>query len=230
MINNCRYILLLLLLIAVSSVTSYAQRYYEPNVAIGGKAGISISRTNFAPSIPQSMILGSVIGVTARYMEEKNFGLIAELNMEQRGWKETFEETSYQYERRLTYIQLPILTHIFFGSDKFKGFFNLGPEIGFLIGDSKKANFDIIDAKKLPNFPPNHRTDQYTLPINSKIDYGISAGLGGEYIVKKKNSIMLEGRFYYGLGNIFSSHKTDVFSASPGMSIMVSLSYMYRIK
>ncbi|MEG1538348.1 MAG: outer membrane beta-barrel protein, partial [Muribaculaceae bacterium] len=122
------------------------------------------------------------------------------------------------------------LTHIYFGNTKFRGFFNLGPEIGLMIGDKSKSNFDVNNIKAIPNFPAKRQTAQFTLPVNSIFDYGISAGLGCEYIIKGKNSIMLEGRFYYGLGNVFSSHKADIFSASSGMSIMVSLGYMYRIK
>jgi hypothetical protein len=41
---------------------------------------------------------------------------------------------------------------------------------------------------------------------------------------------VLEGRFYYGLGNVFGSRKKDAFSASTGMSFMVTLGYMYRLK
>lgn len=230
--RKINYISLFLIsaLFIFSPLNLKAQRKIEPNFAIGGKGGISLSRTNFSPSIPQSMILGTVAGLTFRYLEENYFGLIAELNIEQRGWKETFDNTSYKYERRLTYLQIPVMTHIYFGSKVVKGFFNLGPEVGIMIGDNTSTNFDVNNISNLPDFPSDHRTAQYTLPINTKFDYGISAGLGMEIVAKKKNSFMLEGRFYYGLGNIFASHKTDYFSSSPGMSIMVTLGYMYRIK
>ena len=74
------------------------------------------------------MASGILMGVKARYTEEKFFGLIAELNIEQRGWREVFEETDFNYTRKLTYITLPILTHIYFGSDKAKGSFTLVPD------------------------------------------------------------------------------------------------------
>ena len=221
--------ILIILCLLLPAVTVTAQRYYSPDISIGGKGGMTMSRTSFSPSVSQGLVMGALAGVTFRYMEEKNFGLIVELNMEQRGWKEKFEQLPFSYERTLTYLQLPLLTHIYFGSKKFHGFFNIGPEIGIMIGDSYKANFDINNTKNIADFPQNHRTEQYTLPINSKFDYGISAGLGGELFLKR-NSILLEGRFYYGLGNIFSSHKGDTFAASNGLSIMVSLGYMYRIK
>ncbi len=224
-----------MILVAIGIMIAYnfatAQTLYESRVGIGGKAGITMSKIAFSPSVPQTMLMGYMGGITFRYAEEKNFGLLVELNLEQRGWKEDFEEAPYQYTRRFTYLQLPILTHIFFGSTKFRGFFNAGPEIGFMIGESTTANFDINNFNGLENFPiANRYTDQFTMPVKNKIDYGISVGAGMEFIAKRSNSFLLEGRFYYGLGNAFGSRKRDVFSASTGMSIMITLGYMYRLK
>ena len=81
-------------------LSASAQKHYEANITIGGKAGATMSRISFSPSVPQSMLNGIMMGVTFRYIEERNFGLIAEVNVEQRGWKEKFEETPYQYQRK----------------------------------------------------------------------------------------------------------------------------------
>ena len=117
-------------------LSAAAQKHYDSNIALGFKGGVALCRTQFRPTVPQAWLPGMLLGVSFRYIEEKHFGLIAELNFEQRGWKETFEKTSLQYQRRLTYIQLPVLTHIYFGTSRFKFFANLGPEIGFMIGNS----------------------------------------------------------------------------------------------
>lgn len=208
-----------------------AQAHYESRVSVGAKAGMTLSRTAFTPAVPQLFLPGYMAGLTFRYSEEKNFGLLMEVNMEQRGWNDNFEEAPFQYSRKFTYIQVPILTHVFFGSTKVRGFFNAGPEIGYMINESVSSNFDVNDIKNIEGFPYyNRNNEQLTLPVKNKIDYGISAGAGLELIAKRKNSFMLEGRFYYGLGNIFGSRKKDAFSASTGMSIMVTLSYMYRLK
>lgn len=226
-----RFKIVLLLLAAVVCGSLNAQTHYESRVGIGGKAGVTMSRLAFSPSVPQTMLMGYMGGITFRYAEEKNFGLMVELNVEQRGWKEDFEEAPYEYTRRFTYLQLPIMTHIFFGSSKFRGFFNAGPEVGFMIGESTSANFDVNNFSGLEGFPViNRYTDQFAMPVKNKIDYGISVGAGMELIAKRNNSFLLEGRFYYGLGNVFGSRKRDVFSASTGMSIMVTLGYMYRLK
>lgn len=68
------------------------------------------------------------------------------------------------------------------------------------------------------------------MSIKNKIDYGISAGIGAEVSLNKKNAINVEGRFYYGLNNIFGANKKDTFAASNSIAIMVSLGYYFRIK
>lgn len=219
-------------IIVVASVSAaLAQKHYESNITVGGKAGMSLSRMSFSPSVPQTMLNGVMAGVKLRYVEERNFGVIVEFNLEQRGWKETFEGTSYQYNRRLTYLQIPFLTHIYFGSTKFHCFFNAGPELGYMIASSTSSNFDVNNFKNLTDFPHvNRSTEQFAMDIKNRFDYGISAGLGMEYFVKRNHSVELEGRLYYGLGNIFGASKSDVFAASRGMSIQIALGYNFRLR
>ncbi len=211
-------------------LNSSAQAHYVSKIAIGGKAGITMSKMSFTPSTKQSFVMGKTMGITFKYWEERNFGLIAEINFEQRGWKENFEEAPYSFERHLDYIQIPLLTHIFFGGKKVKGFVNLGPEVGYMIGTSYSANFDVNNVGALPDFPGNRVTDQLWLEPSKKFDYGISGGAGIEFAIKRKNLINLEARYYFGIGNVFPDERRDTFQASRGMSIMVTLGYSYRLK
>ena len=82
-----------LIFTALVALMTTAQTHYEGTIAVGGKAGASLSRVNFNPSVQQTMLPGMTAGVMFRYIEEKNFGLIAELNMTQRGWKEALDES-----------------------------------------------------------------------------------------------------------------------------------------
>jgi hypothetical protein len=68
------------------------------------------------------------------------------------------------------------------------------------------------------------------MDISNRLDYGITAGAGIEFIVRKRHSVTLEARYYYGLGNIYPSSKKDTFSASRGSSIQVTLGYLFRLK
>lgn len=221
--------IVLILLISLFSVGASAQTHYQPNISIGVKGGIDFTQMFFNPSVKQGFLLGGVAGLSFRYMEEKHFGVIAELNFEQRGWQENFEEYPFSYKRTLNYIQIPVLAHIYFGNEKARFFVNAGPEIGFLIGESTSTNFDVNNIASL-DFPPNRQTSQYFMKAQNKVDYGISGGLGAEIFINKKNSFSLEGRFYYGLGNVFKSDRIEPFNASNSMSIMVTLGYWFRLK
>ena len=207
-----------------------AQAPQEHNIAVGGKAGVTLSRLNFNPTVPQTMLPGMTAGVMFRYIAEKNFGLVAELNVAQRGWKETFEESDYSYSHRFTYLELPIMTHIYFGNNRIKGFFNLGPELNVMLGDGVSSNFDYKSASTMEYFinDPRH-IEQMTMEVNNRLDYGICLGAGMELNLNAKHSLLLEGRFYYGLTDVFPNHKTDIFSGSNPMSIMVTLGYLCNI-
>ena len=222
-------VITIMLLMLGLNFNATAQTHYESNIAVGAKGGTTFSMISLSPSVPQSMLMGMMMGVTFRYIEERNFGFIVELNMMQRGWKEKFEkDPGYAYQRRLTYLHLPFLTHIYFGSHKFRGFFNAGPEVCWLISDSFTGNFDLANP---PVFNEEFReTEQLDMPVNSRFDYGISAGLGMEFILKNKHSFTLEGRYYFGIGNLFGSSKADHFGKSNSMAISVALGYMFRIK
>lgn len=221
-----------LMVLALWWCAAMAQTHYDGMFTVGAKAGATLSRVQFNPSVPQRMLVGMMAGGCIRYIEERHFGLILELNVEQRGWRERYDDgLDFSYQRRFTYVQMPLLTHIFFGNQRLKGFLNAGPEIGFMIAHSTSSNFDYAHYADIENYPVNNRSnDQLNLPIHSSFDYGISAGIGIEAMLNPKQSISLEGRFYYGLRDVFSNHKKDPFSGSSGMSVMITLGYNYRIK
>lgn len=224
--------IILLLIIGALPMVCNAQKLYKSHVHIGAKGGAALSSMSFSPSVEQSMTNGFIGGLAFRYAEERHVGLVAELNIAQRGWKESFEVGEpFEYNRTLTYIQIPLMTHIFFGGQRFKGFINLGPEVSYLIGNSINANFDYGDVPNVPGFPVTNRmTEQLSMAVKNKFDYGITGGIGMECKLNHRHSITLEGRYYFGLGNIFPASKKDVFDASRHSSIMVTLGYYYRIK
>ena len=98
-----------------------------------------------------------------------------------------------------------------------------------MIGESTSANFDYNNLSQIKDFPLR-TTYQYQLAAENKVDYGISAGLGGEFSLNRRNSIYIEGRFYYGLGNVLRSGRTEKFRGSNSMSIMASIGYWFRVK
>lgn len=216
-------------LIGVVAFIAKAETHYKPHISIGAHGGIALSRMSFAPEVPQSWLPGPTIGIQVRYAEEKLVGVLGELNITNRGWKETFEDNpELRYSRTMTYFALPIMTHINFGAPRTRFFINLGPEIGYMIGSKINSNFDYKDAGKI--LPSTRRVNQMKMDITGRFDYGITAGLGLEYYITPRNSLYVEGRFYYGLGNIFPATKSDEFSASRSMTISACIGYNFRLK
>ena len=209
-----------------------AQRTYRSDFSIGAKAGVTMSNVSFMPKVPESMIMGWTAGAVVRYTEEKHVGVVGEINISQRGWKESYDPgQEFSFSRQLTYVTIPVMTHIFFGPKKFKCFINLGPEVAFMIANSTKANFDYNNITTVDGFPVSSRqTEQMTMPIKNKIDYGITAGIGAEWKINRRNSVMIEARYYFGLGNLFDSDKKATFSSSRPSSIEATAGYMFRIK
>ncbi|MDE7473541.1 MAG: PorT family protein [Muribaculaceae bacterium] len=228
-----RRILLTVVVVMAAAVQALTgQTLYKPHLHVGGHAGMTLSQQSFNPSIEQKMLQGITMGTSVTWAEERHVGLRAEVNLTQRGWQEDFTDTpEFSYTHRLTYIEVPLMTHIFFGSRRVKGFFNLGPQLCYMIGDNVDANFDYHDIKSIPGFPTvNRTTEQMSMEVTNRFDYGICGGAGMELTIKRKHCISLEARYYYGLGNIFSSSKKDYFNASRGSAIMVTLGYQFRLK
>lgn len=221
-----RYLFLLFTLIYLPTL---AQTHYSSNITVGAKAGADLSRIFFNPSVKQDFKPGVIVGGTFRYIEENHFGLQAELNFVQRGWKEKFEDKDFAYSRTLNYLMVPVMAHIYFGR-RGRFFVNVGPEIGFRLSDKVSSNFDVAKAPDIAGFDKYHNTHQYSEPIKQKVDYGIAAGLGGEFNVTRQHSVSAEVRFYYGLGNLFSSARKDYFNASNSMNLEFTVGYWFRVK
>lgn len=223
-----RVLSLLIFLMSVFCIS--AETHYKPHIFVGGRAGATMGKISFSPNVHQAWQPGTTGAVTVRYTEEKLFALIGEFGWTQRGWNEAYEKTNLHYSRSLTYLTLPILTQIYFGSRRAKAFVNLGPEFNYLLGSTISSNFDYENTAGVTDFPQRHHTEQLTMEIKNRFDYGITASVGGEFYIHPRHSVVVEARFYFGLGNIFPASKADVFSASRNMSLAFTLGYNFRLK
>lgn len=224
-----RYLFLIFIMVAFFG-SSRAQTHFDSRVDLGARGGVTFSTVMFKPSITGKFGMGYTGGLTFRYTEENHFGLIAEVNLVQRGWAEKFEKLPYSYQRILNYVEVPVMSHIYFGT-RGKFFINAGPEIAYFLGDRIKSNFDYHDVSGLEGFnDKNRRTEQLTMDVSQKLDFGIVAGLGGEFSLNRRNSLSVEARLYYGIGNVMPSGRQDTFSISNQLSVAVTAGYWFRIK
>ena len=183
--------------------------------------------------------------MSLRYVCEKYFKTIcsvyAEVNYAKVGWTEDILDIennavlisgtgeALKYQRDITYIQIPVFAHLAWGREErgFNFFVNLGPQIGFYLNESTTTNFD--ETTPTENDRVSNITAQYDMPVEKKLDYGIAAGAGMEYSIPKVGHFLLEGRYYYGLGNIYGSSKKDYFGKSNFGQIVVKASYLFDI-
>ena len=238
--------LLLTIIILEAVLTLRAQvGEYRNELAVGGGGGVTMTTVNFLPKVPQNQLVGKTLGLTLRFTGEKYFNsicaVVAEVNLAETGWKERIWDLNdqpvmrldadepEQYERRLTYLQVPVLARLGWGRERkgFQFFFQVGPQLGFLQSERTVKNFEIANRNVAKRTSPVWVQD--TMAVENKLDYGISAGLGMEFSHPKVGHFLLEGRYYYGLGNLYGNSKRDYFAISNQQNIVIKLSYLFDV-
>lgn len=198
--------------------------------AVGVNGGYVLSNVGFVPKVTQAFHGGMTGGVSFRYISEKYFQTLcsihAEINYVQAGWKEDIVNLqnepvlnkntglAEEYSRTISYIQVPIFAHLAWGKEQrgFQFFFQAGPQFGYMLNESTQMNFDLNQANVRDR--ANTETTQYKMPVEHKFDYGIVAGIGVEYSLPKVGHLLLDARYYYGLGNLYGDTKRDYFARS----------------
>jgi len=204
-------------------VQAYSQtNSFVPEWSYGINGGLTFSKVSFNSSInvPQELLRQFSGGVSVRYISENHFGIYGELNYSLRGWKERTDSVNFnKYSRSVAYLELPLMTHIYFNLGKHIRFiFNLGPQVGYYIGE-KELEREIND--------PDRNNSYYDISIQQSFDYGLKGAMGLEFRTKA-GSFIIDGRYYFGLSDIFNTTKSDLFQASSNKVIGVNLTYFYK--
>ncbi len=242
---HTKTLILALLLMALPLRMMAQVGEYRNDFSVGGGAGVALNTISFVPKVTQGMHIGPMAGVTARYVCEKYYSMIcsvvAEINYTSLGWTEDILDPNDQkvvnqvtgeteeYSRTIGYLQVPFFAHLAWGKEHkgFNFFFRAGPQIGLMLGESTSTNFSVQTANV--GSRSNKTIEQDTMSVERKFDYGIAAGLGVEYSIPKVGHFLLEGRYYYGLGNIYNDTKRDYFGRSNHNTIMIKLTYLMDV-
>jgi len=209
--------------------TAFGQlRLRQPEIYVGFHGGLMASTVNFNPTvanmtpITNACILGGTGGFVFRYSEQRCCGLQVELNYMQRGWREHSADTEgseeVRFSRNLHYLELPFLMHIYFGKKAWRGFVNLGPQIGYCIKDDGGSG-----TKQTTS------VHQYA-SIDNPFDWGVAGGLGFYCRTKKAGLYQFEARFNYSFGTVFASKMTDYFRQSNSMNLSIHLAWLWQVK
>jgi len=213
------------LAVVCASIAMAQPRLREPERYIGLHGGALFSMTLFTPQVEGATnwvdrtLLSGNGGLVYRYIGHKCCGFQVELNYMQRGWREKadVDGVAVRYQRRLNYIEMPFLAHIYFGKKAVRGFVNLGPQIGLCFLDQESGT-------KHP-----YKQEQYK-PLDNKVDWGVAGGLGMLVRTRGAGTFQLEARFDYSFGDYFKNHKTDFFSHSNPINLSVNIGYLWEIK
>ena len=221
---------------------------YRTDFAVGVNGGYMMNKISFQPDVSQDMMGGLTGGLTLRYTCEKYFksicAIVAEVNYAQMGWKESIEDINNQpiyywddtdkqnplyYERRINYIQIPLMGRLGWGCERkgLQGFFQIGPQVGIYLSESTNTN--IVAGQGTQTSRASVVVAQENMPVENKFDYGIAGGAGIEFSLPNMGHLLLEGRYYFGLGNIFGNTKQDYFGKSNQGTIVIKMSYLFDI-
>lgn len=239
-------VLLLLFVVLLSSSPAFSQvGEHRSDFAVGFNGGYSLCNIGFVPKVSQSMHGGLTGGLTARYVCEKYFSTIcsvqAEVNYAQMGWKESILDRDDQpvingvtglaeeYSRTINYVQVPVFAHLAWGREQrgVQFFFQVGPQFGYWLSENTKSNFNWEERNMSDRVNPVSAQD--TMAVEHKFDYGIAVGGGIEYSIPHLGHFQLEGRYYYGLGNIYGETKRDYFAKSNLGAFVVKLAWLFDI-
>lgn len=235
------------LFLQLSCLTAVAQiGEYRSEFAVGGGLGYVMSQVGFMPEVPQGQHTNGMVGLSFRYTCEKYFSSVcavtAEVNYVNVGWLQDIltpddepvinQATGEpeQYKRTMGYLQIPIFARMGWGRERkgFQAFVQVGPQFGIFLNERTSKNYDYSQRNL------NERTSkivaQETMPVEHKFDYGIAGGGGLEYSHPKVGHFLLEGRYYYGLGDIYGNSKRDYFGRSNLTNIVVKLTYLFDVK
>ena len=221
---------------------------YRTDLAVGFNAGYMMSSVGFVPEVPQKNLGGLTGGLTVRYTCERYFksicAIVAEVNLAQTGWKENITDIDSQpvyyiddeaktnplaYERKMTYVQVPLMARLGWGRERkgLQAFIQAGPQMGFFMSESTKTN--VIKGKDTQTDRSSKVVAQDTMAVERKFDYGIALGAGIEFSHPKVGHFIVEGRYYYGLGDIYKNSKSDYFSRSNFEQIVIKATYLFDI-
>ena len=191
---------------------------FSPEFYLGATAGATMSSITLVPQyVDKTYLFAANGGLSLRYVNEKHFGIQAELNYFQSGWKDDFGYGSTNtYRREMAFLELPFLMHARIGTKAVNFYLNLGPKFSLFLSEEEYLDSDIS-------------YDYHGKALEQPFQWGMLGG-GGLYVKLKRQNIGLVGLYYYGLSDIFANAVTDDFVTSGLQQISLNLIYYFRLR
>lgn len=178
-----------ILILLLATITLQAQE-----VELGLKGGLSLTEVQFVPRARQDQQQNIISGAAIRFLNSKNAGVQLEANYGFRSYRIVTDSLNFQ-GRSYEIIEIPLMTHLRFGTGKFSTYLHLGSVIDYVLSAERNNMVDGTEVSAPYELVPNR---------DNRWNYGLVAGFGAGYQVGP-GKLQVEGRYVYHFGNIEQS-------------------------
>jgi len=197
----------------------------QAQISIVPRLGMNISKVSYKSDAPdQSSIMGFNLGLgfNIPFTYDHFLSFQPELNFSQKGY-EIDGATNLKY--RFNYVEIPVLAKISFGSETIKGYVNMGPHLGYLVGGKVTGNTLADGAQNKLVFTTNPDNGSYHEIDAQRTEIGATFG-GGIGFAVGTSTFMIDLRYSAQLNNTLNSvGKSKNQVVTIGAGIQVPLSY-----
>ncbi len=205
----------------IGSIEAFAQRSdFNQKLWIGLGGGTHLEEMIFIPKVQQKLHIGKLGSFMLRWDVENHCSLQLEANYSEQGWTEVYDDQAKSFGRNLVHVQVPMLTHLYLEKKNARFFVNLGPQLGYLMGDKiTHSAGDFTEAEAL----------RHQMPVVNKFSWGLTGGLGAGYVVGRRFIVEAEARFNYNFNDIFSTKRSDPYGQASEMWVSARLNFLFLL-
>jgi hypothetical protein len=205
------------LLFLVCSMAVAAQQPFKSSTYIGAHFDKTLNYVNFTPPVSQDILMNQSFGLIVRHVSEPHVGIQLEVNYGGRGWIENRDSVG-KYERKLTYLDIPVTAVFVVGSKHLRMVFDIGPDVSILRGDKETISMAVNDYQPY-----------YGKPLEYNWTFSLTAGLALEWH-SKIGVFGIHGSYYFFLPNLFPLNSdTFYYEGSKLQSVNVGVSYLIKL-
>lgn len=212
---------LLILAFILLSIPAWGQTYF------GIKAGYTMSSVRFSPPVPNKRHVETNYdpGLMFKYFDTKYVGFQTELYLSNRGFDKKLTDTIAQ-KRTNTYLEMPLFIQFRVSVSVIRFHLNLGPYFSYLLkADVEERNFFANADEGIPD-ERVFKSYEFNILRDNRLDYGLLGGVGLSCDFRW-GSFQVEGRFGFGLGDLYDTSYPDNPSQSGALFQSLVVSYCY---
>lgn len=200
--------LLTYLAIMLVTLPSNAQ-HWSVGVTAGGDINTYSIDTEYQYDWRYKDVGGITLGIMGQYQMNDWFALRADFNYTQKNYRQhrTGKVSMEDYTHHNSYLQLPLMASFSFGTERIRGFLNLGVygaywTGGNISGTTTDVTFgDILDESDLESAVSFDMPYVFNSTRDNRLELGTVGGIGAEYRFNDHWAIQAELRMYYSLSS-----------------------------